>query len=104
MAENESNSTISARQGPAPQPASGSILLLHLNDRSAVSALADLLVLVVRLDLEAKLATVDLQEFSLGRDLLAFGGRAEVLDVDLEADRRMTLGEMRLDRLDGRAF
>src|SRR5882762_7407118 len=73
-----------------------SILLLHLNDSSAMGALADLLVLVVRLDLEAKLAAVNLQELGSNRDLLALGRGAEVLDVDLEADCRVPFGEMGL--------
>src|SRR5262245_39636373 len=81
-----------------------SILLLHLNDRPAMGTLADLLVLVVCLDLEAKLATVDLQQLGSHLDLLALGRGGEVLDVDLETDRRLPRGQMRLHGLDARAF
>src|SRR5437879_4792797 len=81
-----------------------SILLLHLNDRPAMGALADLLVLIVRFHPEAKLAAVDLQEFGSDRDLLTLGRGAEVLDVDLEADSRVPLGEVALHGLDTRAF
>src|SRR5262245_38188689 len=66
--------------------------------------LADLLVLIVRLALEAKLAAVDLQELRPNGDLLALGRGAEVLDVDFEADRRVPLWEMCLHRLDSSAF
>jgi hypothetical protein len=68
-----------------------------------MGALADLLVLVARFDLEAKLAAVDLQELGSDDDRLALGRGAEVLDVDFEADRRMSLWEMGLSGLDSRA-
>jgi len=77
-----------------------SILLLHLDDRPAVGAVADLLVLIVRLDLEAQLAAVDLQQLGSDRNRLALGRGAEVLDVDLEPDRRVPLGEVVLHGLD----
>src|SRR5690606_16792426 len=60
-------------------------LALDGDDRPAMGAFADLLVLVVRLDLEAQLAAVDLEQLGPHRHLLALGRGAEVLDVDLEA-------------------
>src|SRR5580700_3433537 len=65
-----------------------------------MSAFANLLVLVVRLDLEAEFATIHLEQLGAYRDLLAFGRGAEMLDVHLEAYGGVPLGEMRLDGLD----
>src|SRR5258708_9772590 len=61
-----------------------------------MSAFANLLVLVVRLDLEAEFATIHLEQFSAYRHLLAFRRGAEVLDVHLEAYGGVPFGEMRL--------
>src|SRR5215211_829825 len=77
-----------------------SILALNGDDGPAVSAFANLLVLVVRLDLEAKLATVHLEQFGAHRHLLAFRRGAEVFYVHLEAHGGVPFGEMRLHGLD----
>src|SRR6516165_2352081 len=63
---------------------SSSALAPDRHDGAAMGALANLLVLVVCLDLEAELATVDLQQLGAHRDLLALRRGAEVLDVDLK--------------------
>src|SRR5687768_13890840 len=59
------------------QRRSGCSSLLHLDDRPAVGAVANFLVLIVRLDLEAQLAAVDLQQLGPDPDLLALGRGAE---------------------------
>src|SRR5436853_2431518 len=69
-----------------------------------MSAFADLLVLVVRLDLEAEFAAIHLEQFGAYRHLLAFRRGAEVLDVDLEAHGGVPFGKMRLHRLDAGAL
>src|SRR5437763_1441847 len=58
-----------------------------------MSAFADLLVLVVRLDLEAEFAAIHLEQFGAYRHLLAFRRGAEMLDVDLEAHGGVPVGE-----------
>src|SRR5260370_20090360 len=65
-----------------------------------MSALADLLGLVGRLDLEAEFATIHLEQLGAYRHLLAFRRGAEMLDVHLEAYGGVPFGEMRLDGLD----
>src|SRR5258708_5538957 len=84
--------------------AAASVLALNGYDGAAMRAFADLLVLVVRLDLEAEFATVDLEQFGAYRHLLAFRRGAEVLDVHLEADGGVPFGEMRLYGLDAGAL
>src|SRR5215475_13648578 len=82
----------------------GSALAPNWYDGAAMGPFANLLGLIVCLDLEAKLATIDLEELGANRNLLAFRCRAEVLDVDLEADGGVPLGQMRLYSLDARAL
>src|SRR5215470_14941638 len=83
---------------------SGSALSPDRYDGAAMRALANLLVLVVCLDLEAELATVDLQQLGAHRELLALRRGAEVLDVDLKADGSVPFGQMCLHGLDARAL
>src|SRR5262245_22711345 len=66
--------------------------------------LANLLILVVGLDLEPELAAFDLEKLGADRDLLAFRRGAEVLDVDLKADGGVPFGQMRLYRFDACAL
>src|ERR1041384_4887678 len=77
-----------------------STLALNGDDGAAVSAFANLLVLVVRLDLEAKLAAIDLEQLGAHRHLLAFRRGPEVFYVHLEAHGGVPFGEMRLYGLD----
>src|SRR5258708_21546267 len=80
--------------------AAASVLALNGYDGAAMRAFADLLVLVVRLDLESQFATIDLEQFGAYRHLLAFRRGAEVLDVHLEAYGGGPFGAMRLHGLD----
>src|SRR5215471_17305855 len=83
---------------------SGSARALDWYDGAAMRSFANLLVLVVGLDFEPELAAVDLEKLGGGRDLLAFRRGAEVLDVDLKADRGVPVGQVSLHRLDARAL
>src|SRR6476619_1097476 len=81
-----------------------STLALNGDDGAAMGAFADLLVLVVRLDLEAKLAAIHLEQLGAHCHLLAFRRGPEMLDVHLEAHGGVSFGEMCLDGLDAGAF
>src|SRR5437016_2807744 len=73
---------------------------LNGNDCTPVGAIANLLLLVVRLDLESKLTPINLEQLGAHRDLLAFWGRSEMLDVHLEADGGVPFGQICLHGLD----
>src|SRR5262245_12192443 len=85
-------------------PPLGSAPALNGDDRPAMRAIANLLVLVVGFNLEADLATIDLHKLGAHRDLLAFWRGAKMLDVDFKADRGVPLGQMGLHRLDAGAL
>src|SRR5262245_19466675 len=82
----------------------GSARALNWYDGAAMGTFANLLILVVGLDLEPELAAVDLEKLGADRDLLALRRGAEVLDVDFEADGGVPVGEMSLHRLDASAL
>src|SRR5262249_3055037 len=82
----------------------GSARALNWYDGAAMGTLANLLILVVGLDLEPELAAFDLEKLGADRDLLAFRRGAEVLDVDLKADGSVPFGQLRLYRFDACAL
>src|SRR6516165_1160941 len=79
---------------------SRSALTLNGNDGAPMGAFANLLVLVLGLNLEPKLAPIHLEQLGAHRHFLAFWGGSEMLDVHLEADGGVPLGQICLYGLD----
>src|SRR5262245_57397933 len=69
-----------------------------------MGAIANLLILVVRLDLESELVPINLEQLGTHRHLLAFWSSAKMLDVDLEADGGVPFGQICLYGLDAGAL
>src|SRR5262245_61532746 len=78
----------------------GSARALNWYDGAAMGTFANLLILVVGLDLEPEFAAVDLEKLGADRDLLALRRGAEVLDVDLKTDGGVPVGQVCLHRFD----
>src|ERR1700747_2261660 len=70
------------------------------NDCAPMGAIANLLILVVCLDLKSQLAPIHLEQLGAHRHLLAFWGGSEMLDVHLEADGGVPFGQICLYGLD----
>src|SRR5215472_17737304 len=69
-----------------PSPGVRSAFALNADDGAPMGAIANLLVLVVCLDLESQLAPIHLEQLGAHRHLLALRGGSEMLDMHLEAD------------------